>query len=660
MSKAYKVVLLIIPILLGLYLSSLYSYLLFHSVVEVFGILIAFSIFLIAWNSQRFLDNNYLLFIGIAYLFVGLIGLLHTLAYKGMGVFHGYDADLATQLWISGRYVQSFSLFVAPLFLGKKLKVSLILGGYTAITILLLGTIFYWGVFPVCFIEGVGLTPFKKVSEYVICLILFASLVWLNQKRKEFDPNVLRLLFLSLLMSIASELAFTFYIDVYGFSNLVGHFFMVASFYLVYKALIETGLRRPYNLLFRNLKQSEEELRRAKDDLEIKVAERTRELRNANEQLQIELAERKRAEEALRESSEEIQDLYNNAPCGYHSLDKDGVFIRINDTELRWLGYTREEVIGRLKFSDLLATESLKTFEDNFPRLKAQGWVRDLEFEMIRKDGSVLPVLLSATAIRDNGANYLISRSMVYDITDRRQSEKALRDSEERLRYLSSQLLLAQENERRRIAGEIHDGLGQLLNIIKSRAENLFGQMNKSKESGVVEDLIPVIQESIQEARRIQMDLRPSILDDLGILATLSWFFREFQKTYSNIRIEKEINIKEDEVAAPLKTVIYRISQEALNNIAKHSKADHVHLSLRKTDGTVELIIRDNGQGFVLEEARSVVSSKRGLGLTSMRERAELSGGSLKIESVKGAGTVICAKWPLDDPDSNSPGITPA
>jgi signal transduction histidine kinase len=524
---------LIIAILLGLYLSSLYSYLLFHSVVEVFGILIAFSIFLIAWNSQRFLDNNYLLFIGIAYLFVGFIGLLHTLAYKGMGVFHGYDADLPTQLWISARYVQSFSLFVAPLFLGKKLKVNLILGGYTAITVLLLGTIFYWGVFPVCFIEGVGLTPFKKVSEYVICLILVASLVWLNQKRKEFDPNVLRLLFLSLLISIASELAFTFYIDVYGFSNLVGHFFMVASFYLVYKALIETGLRKPYNLLFRNLKQSEEELRRAKDDLEIKVTERTRELRNANEQLQIELAERQRAEEALRES-------------------------------------------------------------------------------------------------------------------------------EGRLRYLSSQLLLAQENERKRIAGEIHDGLGQLLHIIKSRAENLFGRMNKSKESGVVEDLIPVIQESIQEARRIQMDLRPSILDDLGILATLSWFFREFQKTYSNIRIEKEIDIKEDEVAAPLKTVIYRIFQEALNNIAKHSKADHVHLSLRKTDGMVELIIRDNGQGFVLEEAQSVVSSRRGLGLTSMRERAELSGGSLKIESVKGAGTVICAKWPLNDPESNSHGIPPA
>lgn len=143
------------------------------------------------------------------------------------------------------------------------------------------------------------------------------------------------------------------------------------------------------------------------------------------------------------------------------------------------------------------------------------------------------------------------------------------------------------------------------------------------------------------------MDLRPSILDDLGILATLSWFCRNFETTYSHIHIEKQIDIQEEEVSVPLKTVIYRISQEGLNNIAKHSRADLVHLSLGKADDRIELTIQDNGLGFDLEKAASVESPRRGLGLTSMRERAELSGGSFAIESVRGKGTTIQAMWTI-------------
>ncbi len=136
------------------------------------------------------------------------------------------------------------------------------------------------------------------------------------------------------------------------------------------------------------------------------------------------ITDRKAADEALRKSGEEIRDLYNNAPCGYHSLDKNGVFVQMNDTELLWLGYSREEVIGKMKISDILTPKSLKTFEENFPRFKTRGWVRDLEFEIIRKDGTVLPVLLSATAIKDSSGNFIRSRSTVYDITERRKMEE--------------------------------------------------------------------------------------------------------------------------------------------------------------------------------------------------------------------------------------------
>ena len=140
------------------------------------------------------------------------------------------------------------------------------------------------------------------------------------------------------------------------------------------------------------------------------------------------LSERaKRREEALQRSADEIRDLYDHAPCGYHSLDKEGVFVRINDTELDWLGYAREDVIGKVKFPDLLAPRSRRTFEDEFPRLKTEGAVRDIEFDLVRKDGTILPVLVSATAITDPDGSYLMSRSMVYDMTERKRSEEALR-----------------------------------------------------------------------------------------------------------------------------------------------------------------------------------------------------------------------------------------
>ncbi|MBI5965606.1 MAG: PAS domain S-box protein [Chloroflexi bacterium] len=153
----------------------------------------------------------------------------------------------------------------------------------------------------------------------------------------------------------------------------------------------------------------------------------------------IDTTERMQAEEALRKSAEQIQDLYDHAPCGYHSLDSQGFFIRINDTELQWLGYTRDEVVGRMKFPDLVTGYSLQVFKDNFLLFKERGWVKDLEFEMICKDGSFLSVLVNSTAIYDDAGNYLMSRSTVYDITERRKAEEALRKSEQELRAFFSQ-----------------------------------------------------------------------------------------------------------------------------------------------------------------------------------------------------------------------------
>jgi signal transduction histidine kinase len=250
-------------------LTRLYSYVLFHSIAEVFSIVVTFGIFMVFWNARRFMQNDYFLFLGIAYLFVAGIDLLHTLAYKGMGVFLGYDTNLPTQLWIAARYLQSLSLLAASLFLFRKPRIrpAFLFLGYAAITSLVLASIFYWGVFPDCFIEGQGLTPFKKVSEYIICLFLLASLALLYQKRRQFDPGVFQLLSASIGVMIAAEMAFTLYVDVYGLLNLLGHLLKIVAFYLVYKAFVEVGLTQPYSLLFRDLKQNEDALARQAQEL---------------------------------------------------------------------------------------------------------------------------------------------------------------------------------------------------------------------------------------------------------------------------------------------------------------------------------------------------------------------------------------------------------
>jgi hypothetical protein len=245
----------------GLYLSSLYNYLLFHTLAELFSIVIACGIFMTAWNARRYLNNGYLLFIGIAYFFIGGLDLLHTLAYKGMPIFPGYGANLPTQLWIGARYMESLSLLFAPLLIRRQIRAGFITLGYSAVSLLFLLSIFAWNIFPTCFVEGAGLTPFKKISEYVISLFLLGSMGLLLKHRGEFERNVLRWLVWSIIFTIGSELSFTFYVQVYGLSNLIGHYFKIVSFYLIYKALIETGLARPYELLFREVKSSEERYR---------------------------------------------------------------------------------------------------------------------------------------------------------------------------------------------------------------------------------------------------------------------------------------------------------------------------------------------------------------------------------------------------------------
>ena len=213
-----------------------------------------------------------------------------------------------------------------------------------------------------------------------------------------------------------------------------------------------------------------------------------------------------------------------------------------------------------------------------------------------------------------------------------------------------SRILITEEREAGRIARQVHHDLRQVLSGIESELEDAVRQIEgKEAETGLesLKPLIAKVRHSADELLRIGMHIFPTTLEDIGLLATISWLCREFQKTYSGIQIEKQIDVQENEIPCFLKIMIYKTLRDALANIATHSKGDLVRLSLRKKNKRVELTIQDNGKGFDVGEVLKKESQPETLGLSSLRERVKLSGGACRIKSAKGKGTTIHTSWQI-------------
>ncbi|MGC9435498.1 MAG: MASE3 domain-containing protein [Methanomicrobiales archaeon] len=374
-------------------LTSLYSYLLFHTTAELFSIIIAGAIFIIAWNSREYLDNQYLLFLGIGYLFIAGIDLVHTLAYSGMNIFTGYGANLPTQLWIAGRSLEAATLIAAPLMIRRRLYARLLGVVYAAIFALLMASIFWWGIFPDCYIEGAGLTPFKIYAEYVISGALALSILFLWQRREAFERDILDLVILSIIATIGSEIAFTFYVSVYGFSNLVGHLLKIISFALIYFALVESGIRRPYDLIFRNLKQNEEELRRSEERFHAIIEDQTEFI------------------------------------CRFLP---DGTHLFVNEAYAAYFDMSPEELVGR-SFRPTIHPDDRERVRAFFASLSPDHPVDSIEHRIIMPGGEVRWQWWNDRAIFDDQGHLIEYQSVGRDITDRKQAREALEENRRQL-----------------------------------------------------------------------------------------------------------------------------------------------------------------------------------------------------------------------------------
>ena len=367
---------------------------------------------------------------------------------------------------------------------------------------------------------------------------------------------------------------------------------------------------------------------------------------------------RRRDEEALRLSEQrancyanELEDLYQNAPCGYHSVDAEGIVRRMNDTELRWLGYAREEVVGRMRIADLLDSASRERFPEKFSVFKRNGRIEDCEFAFVRKDGTPLPVLASATAIYDAQGNFVVSRTTVVDVS-RLLALQGERDRQaQRIEALSRHLIAVQEEERRRLALELQDRAAPNLAALKLTLDTLARSLEAPAAhlDDCMADAHALVDDTVAGVREVCADLRPSLLDYAGLVCALVGYTQQYARR-TGVAVGLRLPDSETRLGAETESILFRIVQEALANVARHARASRVEVALESNAALTRLTVADDGMGFEVGETRAA-----GPGIRTMRERAEFAGGRFRCLSHPGKGTEIHVELATPQDTGDSP-----
>jgi PAS domain S-box-containing protein len=390
----------------------------------------------------------------------------------------------------------------------------------------------------------------------------------------------------------------------------------------------------------------------------------------------VEIFMRQSAEKALRESEERYRRLYHHTPAMLHSIDINGRIVSVSDYWSEVMGYPREEVIGR-RLTSFFSEESRRHAEEEvFPEFFRAGFIKDVAYQFVKKGGRTIDVLLSAIADRDRQDNIIRTLAVSMDVTERKRAEEALKlakeelsryskdlerqvqsrtreihsnitalkKTQDQLRRLSASIMASQEKERSAIARELHDELGQVLTALRMDAvwiqERLKGTDAKASERALT--MCQLIDKNIEDVRGMVFRLRPGVLDDLGLVDALDWYTTDFERRTEITCVFEHDNVPP--LSETVTTAAYRITQEAITNVARHASASRVEVVLRAQNSTLTLAVVDDGHGFNLLE----LSDSEGLGVAGMRERASLVGGTLDVYSQLEKGTQVYFTVPVD------------
>ena len=518
-----------------------------------------------------------------------------------------------------------------------------------------------------CYLWKPDLVWLHIISDSLIALAYYSiplALVYFVRKRQDLPFNWIFLLFGTFIVACGTTHlmeVWTLWYPTYWLSGTIKAITATVSVYtalelvpLVPKAL---ALPSPAQIEATNQEllhqiterqRAEDALNLANEELETKVKNRTFELAKANEELRTEITKRQQVLESLQKSEERFR-LLVEAVKDYaiFMLEPQGHIVSWNSGVERIKGYKAEEIIGQ-HFSIFYTTEDIKQGKCELElrvaasegRFEEEGW-------RVRKDGSLFWASVVVTALHDQAGQLHGFSKVTRDITERKQVEETQLKTQERLQALSGKLIEAQEAERRRIARELHDEIGQALTAVKINLQGFQRSFDESEITSPLQESISIVEVALQQVRSLSLDLRPSLLDDLGLVAALRWYL-DRQSQRSGIIGELVAEPLETMLLPDLETTCFRIVQEALTNVVRYAQAKRVTVELWQQAAQLHLVIRDDGIGFDVQAAREQATQGRSLGLLGMEERALLVGGQIHIESVCQRGTEIRVCFPLN------------
>lgn len=359
-----------------------------------------------------------------------------------------------------------------------------------------------------------------------------------------------------------------------------------------------------------------------------------------------EISERKKLELELKENEKKFKMLFNstNDAVFVTELSRNktyGDFIEVNDIACKRLGYSKEEFLN-LSPSAIISPKYMDVYNSNTDKLIKDGFaIYDIVHRA--KDKKLIHVEVNSRLFLFNERTMVISTAR--DITGRKRAEENLKRSNKLLRELAIHLQSVREEERGMIAREIHDELGQVLTVLKIQVSLLANKLNEEKEAvkGRINLLEDMIDKSVESVQKISSKLRPGILDELGLIAAIEWQTEEFEKM-TNIKCSLVLPKEEIKLDPDKSTAIFRIFQEALTNVARHSEAEKVNVSLLNAQASIHLEVKDNGKGITPVQIKDYKS----LGIHSMEERALVFGGEVLIDGFPGKGTIVKVEIPID------------
>jgi PAS domain S-box-containing protein len=357
----------------------------------------------------------------------------------------------------------------------------------------------------------------------------------------------------------------------------------------------------------------------------------------------FDITERKQALEALRTSELRFRAVFDSVGEAVFVISPDGRFLDVNPSAERVFGYTADELRGRS--TEILHVDR-QHYEEFLARVAgpfARGMATRFEFDLKRRNGEVFPTDRVVSQLRGPDGEPIGIVSVVRDISERRKADTILRESREQLRALSQHLLEALELERRHLARGLHDDIGQLLTAVRLNIQTAQRTTGAETAAGLLDEALAVIDKGIEAVRGLALDLRPPLLDDVGLAAALRWYL-DRHAARAGLAVNLVTCALNCRLPGDVETACFRVAQEAVTNVVRHASARKVEVEVRCQDGWADLFIRDDGVGFdVAERARRTES----VGLLGMRERVLLLGGEITVDSGSERGTTVWARIPV-------------